>query len=325
MVSVIIPVYNVEAYIERCVRSLMEQTLTDIEYIFVDDCSTDASVMVLKRALEEYPARKGFVKLMEKKENEGVAAARKTGLDLSIGKYIIHCDSDDWVAKNMYQTLYEEAERSHADCVLCDYYVTDGTTHKSNCYTYKDRHGLLSDLLSYKRGGSLCCYLVKRELYEKVVFPKKHMWEDLAVSIQLFYYASNIVKINEALYFYYQNPTSVSYEPSLESSIKRLEESKQNIDLIEEFLRRNEIADTYKSELTSLKYYSKFFISKYTSRTEIRALWRNTFKEINLRIFFDRHIPLEVKAKHILLYTGLFPIFKSFTSKRGTTYEAVGQ
>ena len=322
-ISVIIPLYNVEAYIERCARSLMEQTLESIEYIFVDDCSTDDSVKVLRKVLEEYPSRKACVKLIEKKKNEGVALARKSGLDLASGEYVIHCDSDDWVDKDMYRILYEEAKRSLADCMLCDYYETDGTQHKIKSYAYQGKHKLISDLLSYKRGGSLVCYLTKKGLYDKVVFPTKHMWEDLVVSVQLFYYASSVAKINKPLYYYYQNPKSVSYEPSLVSSIKRLEDSKQNVILIEKFLQNYGITDTYKTEIRLLKYYSKFFISEYTSCKEIKALWRNTFPEINIGILFDRHVPMEVKAKHVLLYVGLFHAFKSFASKHRIQNETI--
>ena len=99
-VSIVIPVYNVEKYIERCVRSLFEQTLDDIEYIFVDDCSPDQSVAVLQSTLQDYPNRKESVRIIRHKENKGVAVARNAGINAAQGKYLIHCDSDDWVDAN---------------------------------------------------------------------------------------------------------------------------------------------------------------------------------------------------------------------------------
>lgn len=96
-VSVIIPVYNVEKYIEHCARSLMEQTLMDIEYIFVDDCTPDHSMEILQRVLTDYPERLESIRIIHHTQNSGLATVRNTGLQIAQGEYIIHCDSDDWV------------------------------------------------------------------------------------------------------------------------------------------------------------------------------------------------------------------------------------
>ncbi len=102
-VSVIIPVYGVEKYIERCARSLFEQTLDDIEYLFIDDCTPDKSIEMLKQVLEDYPHRKPQVVIHRMEQNSGQAAVRKWGMQNAIGDYVIHCDSDDWVELTMYE------------------------------------------------------------------------------------------------------------------------------------------------------------------------------------------------------------------------------
>ena len=90
-VSVCIPVYGVEKYIERCARSLFEQTMTDgIEFIFVNDCTKDNSIEILEKVLEEYPHRKEQVKIIHHEKNRGLVAARNTGLEHATGDYIIH-------------------------------------------------------------------------------------------------------------------------------------------------------------------------------------------------------------------------------------------
>ena len=104
-VSVIVPIYNVEAYIERCAISLFEQTLDDIEYIFVNDCTPDNSMMILSEVLSRYPQRKEQVRIINQPKNQGAAKAREDGIKEARGEYIIHCDSDDWVDKNIYQLL----------------------------------------------------------------------------------------------------------------------------------------------------------------------------------------------------------------------------
>ena len=96
-VSVIVPVYGVEKYIERCARSLFEQTLDDMEFIFVDDCTKDESIEVLKRVIDLYPVRKDQVKIIHHAVNKGLSRARETGVNAATGDYIGHCDSDDWV------------------------------------------------------------------------------------------------------------------------------------------------------------------------------------------------------------------------------------
>ena len=96
-VSVIVPIYNRENVIEPCARSLFEQSLNDIEYIYVDDGSKDRSVEVLKNILDNYPKRKTWVKIICQPDNKGVAVARRIGIEHATGEYIIHCDTDDWV------------------------------------------------------------------------------------------------------------------------------------------------------------------------------------------------------------------------------------
>lgn len=119
-VSVCIPIYGVEKYIERCARSLFEQTMKEgIEFIFVNDCTPDKSVKILKKVLAEYPQRKDQVKIIDHEKNSGLAATRKTGLTHASGEYIIHCDSDDWVELDMYEAMYNKALESNADVVFC--------------------------------------------------------------------------------------------------------------------------------------------------------------------------------------------------------------
>ena len=127
-VSVCIAVYNVEKYIEQCVRSLFEQTLDDLEYVFVDDASPDASIDVMLRVLEEYPHRKNQVKLIRHEHNQGVAVTRKDAIAAATGEYIIHCDPDDWVELDMYEKLYKKAVENNADMVYCGYVFENNNT-----------------------------------------------------------------------------------------------------------------------------------------------------------------------------------------------------
>lgn len=110
-ISVVVPIYNVAQYIERCAHSLFAQTYKDIEYIFVDDCSPDNSIELLKKVLLFYPQRKKYVHIYAHEKNQGLVAARQTGISHVKGKYIICFDSDDWVNTDIVQLLYDEAKR----------------------------------------------------------------------------------------------------------------------------------------------------------------------------------------------------------------------
>ena len=102
-VSVVVPIYKVESFIARCIHSLLEQTLTDVEYIFVDDASPDGSIAVLRRVLADYPERSNHIKVLTHAKNKGLPAARNTGLAVAQGEYIFHCDSDDFVDSTMLE------------------------------------------------------------------------------------------------------------------------------------------------------------------------------------------------------------------------------
>ena len=114
-VSVIVPVYKVEAFIGRCIRSLMEQTLREVEFIIVDDCSPDRSIAVAEAVMQNYPERHAQVHLIHHEVNKGLPAARNTGLAVAKGEYVFHCDSDDFIEPVMLEKLYDEAKRQDAD------------------------------------------------------------------------------------------------------------------------------------------------------------------------------------------------------------------
>lgn len=107
--SVIVPMWSVEKYIAKCARSLFESTLDDMEFVFVDDCTPDKSVEVLQGVIEEYPKRKSQTIIVRHEVNKGLPQARKTGVAAAHGEFITHCDSDDWVAPEMYEKMLATA------------------------------------------------------------------------------------------------------------------------------------------------------------------------------------------------------------------------
>ena len=233
-VSVIIPIYNVEKYIERCVRSLMEQTLDNIEYIFVNDCTPDKSMDILRKVIADYPNRQEDIYIINHQKNSGSAIVRNTGLHIATGEYLIYCDSDDWIEPDMYGDMYNKAKETDADIVVTDFYNEYASYFKIKQQPYSnDNIQCVSDMLSGKLHCGTWNKLVRRELYlqNNISFPVGvNMWEDVATMIPICYYAKKIVYLPKAYYHYVQTNgnsyTKKVTEKSLQDMIeviKRLE------------------------------------------------------------------------------------------------------
>lgn len=204
-VSVIVPIYNVEKYIERCVRSLMEQTLDDIEYIFINDATPDGSMEVLNRVINEYPERLPMIKIINNEKNEGSASTRKTGMKVATGKYQIHCDSDDWVELNMYEIMYNKAIENKSDIVVCDF-INEYHDHNS-IETFVDINNLKEEALkaSGKYWWSVWNRLVRTEIIKiNSIYPIDgvNYTEDLNTMMRIYYYSESINHIHKPLYHY---------------------------------------------------------------------------------------------------------------------------
>ena len=207
-VSVIIPVYNVGRYIEKCARSLFEQSLDDIEYIFVDDCSPDNSLSIVKSVSEDYPKRKNNIKYLVHDKNRGLTTTRNTGLAVATGEFIAHCDSDDWVDVAMYEKLYNHAVEENADVCFSNFnFVYENRLETYECTSvYVDK---IQTINAYIGSGWTVLWnmIARRKLYteHQLKSPENISYcEDFYLSVRLFHYAKKIVKIDEPLYYYNQ-------------------------------------------------------------------------------------------------------------------------
>ena len=211
-VSVIVPVYNVALYIERCAHSLFEQTLEDMEFIFVDDCSSDESIAIIEKVIQDYPDRINQVRIESHEVNKGVPYARNTGLNIAEGEYIAYCDADDWVRHDMYELLYNKAKCTDADVCYCDFYkaTADEMTLTESVSFWGDKETFLQRYIAF---GLTVVWnmLVKKSLYVRkaLKFSEDFVYcEDFWLSVRIFYFAKKISKVNIPLYFYNQRNTS---------------------------------------------------------------------------------------------------------------------
>lgn len=279
-VSVIVPVYKVERYIERCARLLFEQTLDEIEYIFVDDCTPDKSIDVLEKVLEDYPARKKQVKIIRHKVNLGVSQSRQDGVDAATGEYVIHCDPDDWVELNMYEALYTEAKRKDADMVICDFYNNNNGNQKIEIQKPDKLESLsvlegISGRSFHRLHGSLCNKLIKSACYTGVSFPKDiNYCEDVFVLFQILAKDRVIEYLNKGYYHYKTDVPN--------SLFKIVDENAQKMDM-RLIVSLQEIANTKNRRFKECVYSFSIQVIYY------RAF---LFGNINSKIFKDRYFLL---------------------------------
>jgi glycosyltransferase involved in cell wall biosynthesis len=155
-VSILVPVYGVEKYIERCARSLFGQTYEDLEFVFVDDCSPDRSIAILRQVMERYPKRRSQIKIIHHQVNEGVAAARKTAITHASGDFLMFVDADDYISLEATSLLVNIQKTSAADIVSGDVLAFNAKTKKEiSTPRIKSPHDLLLLLLRWKAIPSL--------------------------------------------------------------------------------------------------------------------------------------------------------------------------
>lgn len=245
-VSIIIPVYCVEKYIERCALSLFNQTFDDIEFIFINDASTDKSIEILQSVIELYPNRN--TKLINKRNNEGLPAARKTGVLESVGEYIVHVDSDDWVEPTFVEHMYQRCIEEDADMVYCNVleeyddhteYIAQKTLDKEAYYRSCLR--FISKFYVWNR-------MVKRDIYKDVDFPQYGMNEDYVLVTHLISKCKKVAHLDEYLHHYIRyNENSISYD--IKRKRERIVEEILNIKLVYDRILHSDEAENYRFEL----------------------------------------------------------------------------
>lgn len=281
-VSVIIPVYKVEQYIEKCARSLFEQTLKEIEYIFVDDSSPDNSINVLEEIIALYPERISWVRIVRHEKNKGLTSTRNSGIAVAKGEFIAHCDSDDWIEPNMYEEMYECAKKTFADAVYCDINMV----HDKYNEIYKaalhsnDKTVFIRNYIA-SVWTSLCNTLIKSEIYKKNnLRSPEHLCycEDFWLSVRLFYYANRVSYMEKSFYNYNRN-NGGSIVHTLDRKTE-LEERKAYLETID-FFRKEGVQNFYMKEMSWRILKSTHDSALYSSRyNEFLTVYPDSHKYI---------------------------------------------
>lgn len=312
-VSVIVPVYNAEKYLEQCIDSIVNQTLKDIEIILIDDGSTDGSAEICKKYLSDSRVSYYY------KENAGAVMARKDGISFAKSEYIGFVDSDDWVETSMYKTMYTAAKNNNADIVFCNC-IQNADGHRfspemeSGVYDRKEiEEKILSKTLAYvadngeKRAlrWSNCLRLYRSDLIKSGISfnPEVRRCEDLVLTYEATLKANVMVYLGDQ-YLYHNrvvlNSKSRRYTPDAWKAFKSL------------IIHLYEITEALESESMLRQMHLRAFFSivdclenelKYYKQNKKRALQQISLimnDEINERYY--RNIPIEKMAKRYRVY-----------------------
>lgn len=273
-VSLIIPVYNVENYIEKCLNSVVNQTLKDMEVIIVNDGSKDSSKQKIQKYLEKYP----WIKYLEK-ENGGLSDARNYGMPYATGKYIAFLDSDDYVEETMYEEMYNIAEKENADMVDCDFvWEYPNRKRKDIGEIYKNKKEMIEKcrVVAWNK-------IIKREILEKtkIKFPAGLRYEDMEFFYKLVPYINKVSFIKKCFVHYVQRENSIANTQNV-----RTKEIFIILDNVISYYKEKGLYDEYRDELEYI--YVKFLlcsslkrISKIAEKKERKQAQKETWDNIN--------------------------------------------
>ena len=237
-VSVIVPIYNVEKYLEKCINSLLSQTLEDIQIILVNDGSKDNSGNIAK----EYEKNNNDRVIYVEKENGGLSDARNYGLKYATGDFIAFLDSDDYIEKNAYEEMYNKAIEENADYVECDFiWEFPNKIRVDKQYPYKNKKEMLSfvRVVAWNK-------LIKRQLItdNNLEFPKGLRYEDVEFTYKLIPFVNKFAYVNKPFIHYVQREGSIANVQN-----ERTAEIFTVLDNVIEFYKKNNIYEKYRDEL----------------------------------------------------------------------------
>ena len=311
-VSVVTTIFHCEKYINACARSLFEQSLDSIEYIFVNDATPDNSINVLEKAINDYPNRKPFIKILNLVKNGGVSNARRIGIANATGEYVIHADSDDWVDKDMYERLYLKAKETDADIVGCNF------RHEFTDIQYDFRQQYadtmeenIRRLINGKIFPSLCTSLTRRSLIEDngITFPVGlNMGEDLYFNLQLYLHAKKIVSLDWAPYHYRHTEDSSCVQRTRRS----IDSDISIAGLIDKLIKEQNLYKKYAKDIEYRKFFSKLPLIQNLNHKDNYQEWLNIYPETNKHIWQYEKLNWKQKLELWFAANNMLPAAKSF-------------
>ena len=317
-ISIIVPVYNVENYLEQCLTSLVEQTIEDKEIIVIDDCSSDGSINIINKYKNKYPK---IIRVIENSSNQGVSEVRNLGISLARGKYIGFVDGDDFVSKYMYEIMYKFADEYDLDIVACRYkrdkfeiindnYDFDNINdvYKSIDFSEKNNIESIRSILDGNMTGFCWDKIYRKSIFieNHIKFPKDRCYEDMTVAISVMSNSNRIININKELYYYRDRQSSAINnltEKKLNDFCISVDEINKIINLMNKDLFKESIR-SFNVKSINYKAYIYNNICKLDNKQFEYEFFNKIsgYEKIKIReVIFKRNIELKEKIKFILV------------------------
>ena len=307
-ISIVIPVYGVEKYIARCAKSLFDQKVKDVEYIFVNDCTKDDSIDILESVIQEYAEFKNNIKIVHHKVNKGLPQARRTGVLNSTGEYIMHCDSDDWLPNDILSKIIYKLQNENPDVLISDYFQTDEETYIHKCGLYNIHvNDVIKDMLINRVSCAVWNKVFKREFYlENFLFPSNNMAEDLAITMQLMLKVKTISYLEEPAYCYYSNMSSMTKKISKEIYLRNYQQIRENMEIVFKAIHDSNYNNKLDKEIIALKHKKRMlYLYPYRNDMDVRNQLISADSEINYSLFINKYIGIKDKLRFLLVLTNL--------------------
>jgi len=296
--SVIVPVYNVEHYLDRCLKSILAQNFSDYEVILIDDQSTDDSFKIMQNYSREY----GF-KIIRNFENVGLSATRNVGISKAVGKYIYFLDSDDWLDSDMFSTIISIMESDNLDLIFFDFYLAKSKEKYISQNLYFNRPNgivssveLLEHIFKQRLGDYSWSRVVRRSVLidNNIRYPSDtRVFEDLAVTYQVIENSNRIRLIENKFYYYFRkNPKSLTNSFTYDGYLESLENFKG--------LEQNIIIKHPDMVSCMLNYKCSILLSLYidSRKQDQKKIRRNLLKSFS---WYSKHLSFKNKVKIFML------------------------
>lgn len=301
------PIFKVEQYLGRTLDSIFTQSYSNLEYVFVNDCSPDNSLQVLEKSIEQHQIPIGRYTIINHLQNEGIAVSRADCISRAKGDYFFFVDSDDWIEADTVEKMVVATNNGTVDIVGCDFmkdFVSGETTYHHENYANSCRDNMLR-CLNYDIATVLWKLLIRSNLFENFkITPHVDIVEDYIMSVKLYYYANSFVSIPQAFYHYVQyNQARVSLQTlwSVNMHIKGVEE-------VEAFCREKGLYDetvAHKLLLRKFNIKSNFLTKELLDYNS----YKQTFPEAD-RMWRELGYSKKEKFKFWLAEHNLFSVLK---------------
>lgn len=311
LITIVVPIYNVEKYLKQCLESLISQTYKNIEIILINDGSTDGS----KKICEEFTKKDTRIIVINQK-NSGLSAARNTGIDNAMGKYITFVDADDYVSNYYIEKLYNAIKKQKSQIAQCDIQKVDsnGKFIKKMGYeqetikTYKDMIIDMMNDMHWIENVVVWNKIYEIGLFKNIKFPLNKIHEDEFVTYKLYYLAKKISIVNESLYYYRQTNNSIMEKKYKIKNLDGLEAIKERMNFFYEENEKDLHGITIKFYIEQIRVnYIK--LKKYVSNSKkICMEIKKEYNKYYLKCLINKYISHKIKitALFFLLFPNVF-------------------